>query len=142
MNSYKRREPCGNCPFRKDAPLAYWDPREYLMLAANERSQGSADASSPFGCHKDRTRRREQREHCVGWLIHQRENGVPSLSLRLRLVCGEHASAALEQFAEARLPEGVELYDSVTELVAANLKRDRELHPERYEHDEDEDDEA
>lgn len=112
------------------------------MLAANERSQGSADASSPFGCHKDRTRRREQREHCVGWLIHQRENGVPSLSLRLRLVCGEHASAALAQFTEARLPDGVELYDSVTELVAANLKRDRELHPERYEHDEDEDDEA
>lgn len=129
MAKYERREPCGNCPFRKDAPLAYWDPREYLMLAENERIEGDIMQAESFGCHKDRQVAPEDRQPCVGWLIHQREHGVPNLRLRHRLITSEQAAA---QFTEARLPEGVELYDSINELVESNIQHDRVLHPERY----------
>ena len=134
---YERREPCPNCPFRTDAPLAYWAPEEYVRLADLERVEGQPEsATASFGCHKDRHGPVEDRQYCVGWLVHQRERGVPSIALRFALVASRDREAVVEQFEQAKVPDGVALYPSVQDLVAANLRRDRVIHPERYEDDE------
>lgn len=127
MKSHKRRTPCGNCPFRKDAPLAYWHPSMYTMLADQEQREADIASAHVFACHKDRHGPPDEQEYCVGWLLNQRARGVPNLALRLGLMTSEPASA---QFNECE-PDG-EMYDTVGELVEANLTRDRELYPERY----------
>jgi len=124
---HTRREPCPNCPFRKDAPLAYWHPDEYLMLSRMRRTEGQPGASGIFGCHKDRHEPPAEREPCVGWLIYQREHGVASIALRLKLM---QSAAALAQYEQSAAT--CELYDSIEELVEDNIERDQELHPERY----------
>lgn len=130
MKSHERRKPCGNCPFRKEAPLAYWHPTMYLMLTRIERQEEQLGQASVFGCHKDRHEAPEKQEYCIGWLLNQRERGVPNLALRISLAMNEHHEAACAQFNECE-PDG-EMYESVEELVQVNLARDRELHPERY----------
>ena len=132
MNKHQRREPCGNCPFRKDAPLAYWHPSQYQMLADIERTEGDPDVRRIFACHKDRTKPPEEREYCVGWLINQRDNGIPNLALRMALMFGPNTEALGKQLDESHPPEGVDLYASVTELVRLNIDRDQELNPHRY----------
>jgi len=131
MKSHERRKPCGNCPFRKEAPLAYWHPTMYQMLADIEQREHEFGRASVFGCHKDRQGPSETQEYCVGWLLNQRERGVPNLALRIGLMIGDDSEAATEQFNECE-PDG-EMYETVAELVESNLDRDRVLHPERYE---------
>lgn len=123
----ERRKPCPNCPFRKDAKLAYWHPTMYLMLQRIEKTEHDLEGMRTFGCHKDRHGPREDIEPCVGWLLNQRERGVPNLALRILLATNDEA---LKQFEECEA-DG-EVYETVTELVEANLDRDRILNPERY----------
>lgn len=112
---YARREPCGNCPFLKSAPLAHWAPQEYLKLADIEaREHGFGSVS--FACHKDRLLPDDTRVACVGWLLDQRRSGVRSIALRLRL---SSEPGLMKQFDEATGDE--RCYDSVTALVRANL---------------------
>lgn len=118
-DKYARREPCGNCPFRKSAPLAHWDPAEYKKLAAIEAREDGAGATS-FGCHKDRHRPAAEVGACVGWLLDQRRTGVRSIALRLRLMAEPRLMA---QFEEATGDE--DCYESVSDLVAVNLAADR-----------------
>ena len=125
--TYDRREPCANCPFRKDAKLAYWHPAEYLMLGRIERTEGEL-GDKTFGCHKDKALPREDVEVCIGWLLHQRKRGVPSVSLRIQLAT---IPELLTQFEESE--PGGELYESISELVRVNIEADRELNPDRYE---------
>ena len=124
----ERRKPCGNCPFRKEAPLAHWHPEEYLMLSRLERTEGDFSTSATFGCHKDVNEPPPEREPCVGWLLHQRENGVPSIQLRLKLAM---VPEALAQFNESE-PAGPQ-YETIAEFVRLNIERDMELNPQRYE---------
>lgn len=128
----ERRKPCGNCPFRREAPLAHWHPKEYLMLQdmqAGEHDAGQASAGRGlFGCHKDSSKEPPERELCVGWLLHQRENGVPSIALRLKLMTGGDALGA--QFEES-VEDGAQ-FTTVDEMVHANIQRDIEINPDRY----------
>lgn len=124
---FDRRHPCGNCPFRQDAPLAYWHPTMYQMLADLAKREEDVHAGV-FGCHKDRALPPIERGMCVGWLLDQRARDTPSLSLRLALLRG--GAAAQSQYREAE--RSGETWSSIDELVEMNLNRDRELNPERY----------
>lgn len=126
---YDRRKPCGNCPFKRDVPLAYWHPTMYLMLRRIGATEESFEGST-FGCHKDKNEPPERVEPCVGWLLNQRENGVRNLRLRISLAM---SPGAAEQFTECE-PDGP-TYDSIEELVEVNLERDREMNPHRYHED-------
>lgn len=128
----ERRKPCGNCPFRKQATLAHWHPNEYIMLKDMQRKEGDFEPGrGVFGCHKDSEKKPADREMCIGWLIHQRDEGVPSIALRIRL---SSDNAALMQF-EACEPDG-EQFTDIDELVRVNIRRDMQLNPDRYEDDE------
>jgi len=122
-----RRKPCPNCPFRKDAKLAYWHPTMYLMLRDIEVAEGDFFSARSFGCHQDRHKPKKEVEPCVGWLLNQREHRVPNIALRLTLMTKPEV---LAQFEESEA-DG-ELYETVDELVQTNLDQDRLLFPERY----------
>ncbi len=130
MQSHKRREPCGNCPFLKSAPLAHWHPTMYQLLASIEQGEGEVGSNRVFGCHKDVQCDPDEREYCVGWLLNQRAQGVPNIALRIALMVGDHSEAAVLQFNECTSGD---VYKTVAELVAANLAHDKVLNPERYE---------
>lgn len=72
---FTKKTPCQNCPYRRDAPLALWSIQEFIDLLKNERSQMGA----VYGCHK------KDGNVCVGWLIRQDEDRLPSIALRLML---------------------------------------------------------
>jgi len=70
-----KKSPCQNCPYRCDAPLSLWSAKEFINLLKNERSQFGA----VYSCHK------KDGGVCVGWLMNQDENRIPSIALRLML---------------------------------------------------------
>lgn len=74
-NDYSRKQPCNNCPYRKDAPLKHWSIEEFKDLLANENTQ----FGTVYGCHK------KDGHVCVGWLMNQDKNDFPSIMLRLSL---------------------------------------------------------
>lgn len=105
------REPCGSCPYRKDAPLGLWHPSEFDRLVATDQSQ----VGSLFGCHA--TIKKEHPSVCAGWLLDQRERGIPSLMLRVALMRErKEAGGCLEQVSSGGHP----LYKSIAAMVAAN----------------------
>lgn len=124
---YDRRKPCGNCPFRKEAPLAYWHPSHYIMLRRMEQVEQDPQESSLFLCHKDRHKDRNEQGLCIGWLLNQREKGCHSIALRLHLM---NHDDAINQYQEAEA-DGP-MYETVTDLMFENLVEDAKLHPERY----------
>ena len=103
-------EPCGSCPYRRDAKLGLWHPSEFENLARTEREQMGAI----FGCHA--TIKQKPPSVCAGWLINQRERGVPSIALRLTLMRNKEAVDCLEKVNDG----GHELYDSIEEMIEAN----------------------
>ena len=107
---WDKREPCKSCPYRRDAPLNLWSNEEFEDLLASERTQ----KGTTYGCH-EYGKRREQAQVCVGWLLNQRENNVPSMMLRLALMTN---NAALACYNEDSSP--VEMYESVEEMCAEN----------------------
>lgn len=79
MSKPKPLQPCNNCPYRRDAPLQLWHREEFVKLLFNDKNP----IESPiYGCHK------KNGHDCVGWLLNQRERGVPSIELRLKLLKG------------------------------------------------------
>lgn len=118
-------EPCGNCPFRKDAPRAHWDQTMYLMLLRIDREcedVGSvmSGGGSLFGCHKDKGIPTPEARVCGGWLVNQRERGVPSIQLRVSLSTNPEARAGMEAVSNG----GHELFATVLELCEANREAD------------------
>jgi len=69
-----------------------------------------------FQCHQDRKKPADRRGMCLGWVSDQKRRGVPSMQLRLHLICNPEATA---QF-KALDPDAVELYPSVVEMCIAN----------------------
>lgn len=104
------REPCGNCPYRKDAPLGLWHPENLDRLAQSEREMMGAT----YGCHA--TIKAPDPSVCAGWLLMQKEHGVPSIALRLCLMQDDEALACFEAVTDG----GHELYESVQEMIEAN----------------------
>ena len=80
---YDRTEPCESCPYRRDAPRRLWHVSEFLNLL---RQEADPLYGSTFGCHEGRKLPREDQRMCIGWLMHQKKNGTPSIQLRLQLM--------------------------------------------------------
>lgn len=56
---YDRSEPCKQCPYRKDAPLAKWSAEEFSALLATECDELGA----VYGCHN------ADGNLCAGWAL-------------------------------------------------------------------------
>ena len=98
-SAYDRREPCAQCPYRRDAPLAKWHPQHFVDLILADRSLFGAI----YLCHN------QDGNVCVGWALDQRE---------LRL--GDDVDAA-RQFRELS-DGGHPRFASVEEMCLANLR--------------------
>jgi len=53
------KQPCSNCPYRKDAPLRLWDKYEFKKLLQYESDM----IGTVYKCHK------QNGSICVGWLM-------------------------------------------------------------------------
>lgn len=103
--SYTRSQPCGDCPYRKDAPLQHWAREEFADLLATDCSEFGAI----YGCHK------KDGHTCVGWLMNQDERNFPSIALRIDL---SRNNVTREYLDSLKSPAG--LYASIKEMVLAN----------------------
>lgn len=98
-------QPCNNCPYRKDAPLAHWAVEEYEKLLETENDIMGVT----YGCHKNNG------SVCIGWLMKQQERGLPSIKLRMALSKHDVSFEYLEG-----LTSPSPLYDTVEEMIEAN----------------------
>ncbi len=106
------KTPCGDCPYRRDAPLGKWDPQEFLDLEASDM-----DIASPmYGCHK------KDGTLCRGWVIDQRERDIPNVELRFHLACVPGMS---DEVRDVRCP--VPRWPSIRVMAQANGVEDRTL---------------
>lgn len=112
---FDTKEPCGSCPYRKDAKLGLWHPQEFDNLARTEADP----LGSIFACHA--TGKKRHMSVCAGWLIKQREADLPSIMLRLRVGRDPTAREALETVSDG----GHELYADVQAMIEANEKLGR-----------------
>jgi hypothetical protein len=105
VETYKCTQPCGNCPYRKDAPLRLWAVEEYIKLLEMENDYMGAN----YACHK------ANGSVCVGWLMKQDENRFPSIMLRLSL----SKNNVTRQYLDS-LNSPSPLYATVQEMAEAN----------------------
>lgn len=108
------RSPCESCPYRKDAKLELWDKSEFENLLAHDEDTLTG---SLFGCHA--TRKKSEVSVCAGWLLDQLRRRCPSIQLRLAALLKPEAGQALEEVNDG----GLELYESITQMVEANFGR-------------------
>lgn len=99
-------KPCGNCPYRTDAPLKLWHKEEFEKLLATENQQ----FGTVYKCHKNNG------SVCVGWLMKQKENGCPSIALRMALIKAGDIGKYLDSL-ESPAP----LYKNVRAMIRANF---------------------
>lgn len=105
-NLFECTEPCGNCPYRTDAPLRFWSKQEFVDLLASENEY----LGKVYKCHKDNG------GICVGWLIDQDRRRFPSIALRLVL---SERQITREYLDELTSPKP--LYSSVRQMIEANF---------------------
>lgn len=103
---FDRKQPCKNCPYRKDAPLAYWSIEEFKQLMDKEAEM----MGTVYMCHK------KDGCACVGWLIDQERRGVPSIALRLAMMKRRANYSMLEA-----LKSPAPLFDNIREMCIANF---------------------
>lgn len=75
ISLFECTQPCGNCPYRTDAPVKHWHKEEFKHLLEMENDQ----MGTTYLCHKNNG------SICVGWLMKQDENRLPSIMLRISL---------------------------------------------------------
>ncbi len=110
---YEATQPCKSCPYRRDAPLAFWSAEEFTNLARTD-----ADAlGSVFACHQDGKKPVEERGLCIGWALDQQKRNLPSIRLRLLLASDPSAAAQFARITGA----GLLLWSSVRLMIKANL---------------------
>jgi hypothetical protein len=105
---FEATKPCGNCPYRKDAPLKLWHPEEYVKLLDSENQQ----FGTLYMCHK------KNGSCCVGWLMKQKENGCPSIVLRMALIKAGDIGKYLDS-----LSSPAPLYRNVRAMIMANYPK-------------------
>lgn len=105
---FKKKQPCKNCPYRKDAPLKLWHKAEFENLLKEERTE-NVMGSKIFACHK------KDESVCVGWLINQRDRNFPSINLRLVLI-----KKRINYSYTEGLKSPVQLYQTIEEMILAN----------------------
>lgn len=97
---------CDTCPYRRSTPVGIWSAAEYENLRLND----GHGFGSLFNCHlKDGSL-------CRGWLADQKRRGVPSLSLRMRLMRDDAQCDAFNALDDA----DPALYESIEEMIEAN----------------------
>lgn len=105
---YHCAQPCSNCPYRTDAPLKLWHPEEYDKLLVMEKDYMGA----VYNCHKNNG------SVCVGWLMKQDENRLPSIMLRISL--SKHG--VTRQYMDS-LHSPAPLYKDVRAMIKANFPK-------------------
>ncbi len=115
MKSPHGESPCASCPYRKDAPLAHWDASHFFQVLASEEQQ----FGDMFNCHGHIKKKPEDRGFCIGWLLDQKNRGVPNINLRLKLTTN---AVAKEAFKRAHAG-GAKLFKSALAMCTANLQR-------------------
>ena len=106
------KAPCESCPYRKDSKLAFWDKAEFAGLLEQDANHITGHV---FGCHQ--TRKHPEPTICAGWLLNQKNRGLPSIQLRMRLIKSEEARTCLVELTDG----GNEQYGSIEEMVEANF---------------------
>lgn len=110
--NWTTKKPCASCPYRKDAPLGFWDKSHFDKLSADDADPLNG---AIYQCHGTR-KRPEGTDVCAGWLLDQKRRNIPSIQLRLALFRSKQACDLLE----AVDPGELELYGSIDEMVDAN----------------------
>lgn len=105
------RQPCTECPWRKDQPTGRFPPERYEALRNTAGSPGDeAPLWAPmFACHKTANGREIP---CAGWLV---VAGSFHLGVRLAIATGRLPVVALERGAD-----WPELYATYDEMATAN----------------------
>ncbi len=103
----KQLNPCGNCPYRKDAPKTLWHKTEFKRLLKNQKDI----VGKVYGCHK------KNESICVGWAILQVKNGVQCNALRIEMLRGKLTYDYLESLSSPQ----AELYDSLEDMIKHNF---------------------
>lgn len=106
------KQPCESCPYRRDAKLEFWHPDHFKKLLQDDRNPVTGPI---YGCHA--TRKREVPSVCAGWLLNQKSRREPSIQLRLALMRHDEAVKLYEEISAG----GLDLYDSIEEMVEANF---------------------
>lgn len=104
MKDYTRKNPCNDCPYRKDAPLMKWSIEEFKDLIQKDNDY----FGSIYGCHK------KDGHICVGWLADQDNRNFPSIALRMSLSKNNINRVYLDSI------HGKEMYSSIQEMSTAN----------------------
>jgi rubrerythrin len=120
---FDTKEPCKSCPYRKDAKLGLWHPCEFENLARTEEELMGA----MFGCHAT-GKGKTPMSICAGWLLAQREQGFPSIALRLYVLQHPEVDPALDAVSDG----GHDLYANVREMIDANEELGRCPECDRY----------
>lgn len=97
-----RREPCAECPWRKDAPIGAF-PAEAFRISADTAYDQSMRA---FSCHMSGS---EKPATCAGFLLRGAEH---NLGVRIRYSAGDIDPGSVTS--------KVELYDSYRDMAEAN----------------------
>lgn len=96
--------PCGNCPWRTDAPRSYWDPQHFADIALGCRDDGI----DVMLCHK--SPKLPERIVCAGWAAVM---GFDAIGVRIASVRGMYDPEKLDV-------SGLELFGSFEEMLEAN----------------------
>lgn len=105
VNTFHCTQPCSNCPYKTDAPLKLWHKSEYEKLLETEKDY----MGSIYACHKNNG------SICIGWLMKQDENRLPSIALRISLSNHNITREYLDS-----LHSPAPLYKDVEEMIKAN----------------------
>ena len=108
VSTYHCTQPCGNCPYRIDAPLKLWHKSEYEKLLRMEGDQ----IGTIYNCHKNNG------SICVGWLMKQDENNFPSIALRISLSNNHITRSYLDS-----LSSPSPLYRDIKSMIKANYPK-------------------
>lgn len=99
-------KPCANCPYRVDAPLQHWNKDHFKDLLNSE----SDFIGKSYLCHKNNG------SACIGWLMDQDKNNIPSIDLRIKLIKEGITIKYLD-----KLKSPVKMYDNIRQMVKANF---------------------
>lgn len=105
-----RKEPCAECPWRRDVPSGQFSRRRYEAMAetTGERGKEAALDAPIFACHKSLE---GQRMPCAGWLA---SVGADSLAVRLAVAMGRVPAEALSPGSD--WPELIASYRELLEI--------------------------
>lgn len=101
--SYRyRREPCPECPWRKDAPIGAFPAEAFRISADTAYDQ----AQRAFACHMSGS---DRAATCAGFLLRGAEHNI---GVRIRYACGDIEPDSITS--------DVELYDNYRDMAVAN----------------------